>query len=111
MFFTDPTYSTTNLVVIRQKGPNGFADVDIACLGVVTGWQGVGSSGRYEVAHVDLARAATPVASCNGSNQEATSDGKFGIVVWGTDYFSSYAYPAGGNVGSINTVVVPPIPN
>jgi hypothetical protein len=28
--------------------------------------------------------------------------------VWGEDYAASYAYPAGGNVTPINTVVVPP---
>ena len=27
IFFTDPTYATTNLVLIRTKGPSGFADV------------------------------------------------------------------------------------
>ena len=28
----------------------------------------------------------------------------------GLDTYSSYAYPAGGNVATINTVVVPPVP-
>ena len=40
----------------------------------------------------------------------ATSSGPFGLTVWGLDNFASYAYPAGGNVASINTVVVPPTP-
>ena len=30
------------------------------------------------------------------------------IVVWGTDRYSSYGYPAGGNARKINDVVVPP---
>lgn len=34
--------------------------------------------------------------------------GAFGITVWGTDYYASYCYPAGGNVGAINNVVVSP---
>jgi hypothetical protein len=110
VFFTDPTYATTNLVVIRVKGAGGFADVDIACLGTVTGWQPVDSAGLYEYAHVDLVRGAQPVAQCNTSRHEASSAGKFGVVVWGTDYYSSYGYPAGGNVGSINSVVIPPVP-
>jgi hypothetical protein len=31
-------------------------------------------------------------------------------MVWGLDSAASYAYPAGGNVTAINTVVVLPIP-
>lgn len=112
VFFTDPTYATTNLVITRVAGAKGFEPVNIACLGEVTGWQAVGSSGQYEVAHVDLIRgfnAVTP--ACNTSRHEATSNGKFGITVWGTDWYASYGYPAGGNVGTINNVVVPPVPN
>jgi hypothetical protein len=111
VFFTDPTYATTNLVITRVKGPNGFSDVSVACLGgPVTGWQPVGSQGMYEVAHVDLVRGQVPIGQCGTSRHEASSDGAFGIVVWGTDWFSSYGYPAGGNVGAINTVSVPPVP-
>jgi hypothetical protein len=40
----------------------------------------------------------------------AESNAPFGIVTWGTDYYASYGYPAGGNVGAINRVVVLPIP-
>jgi hypothetical protein len=110
VFFTDPTYATTNLVLVRKKGPSGFAEVDIACLGAVTGWQPVGSEGNYEYAHVDLVRGTVPVAACSTSRHEASSNGAFGVVVWGTDYYSSYGYPAGGNVGSINDVIVEPVP-
>jgi hypothetical protein len=111
VFFTDPTYATTNLVVTRVKGMNGFEDVTIGCLGApITGWQPVGTGGKYEVAYVDLSRAQAPVGSCSSSRQEATSKGPFGVVVWGTDWFASYGYPAGGNIGAINNVVVPPIP-
>jgi hypothetical protein len=110
-FFTDPTYAATNLVITRVAGANGFADVDVACLGTVTGWQPVGSGGKYEVAHVDLYRSfqGSP-AACATSQHEATSAGAFGVTVWGTDYYASYGYPAGGNIGTINSVVVPPIP-
>ena len=56
VFFTDPTYATTNLVITRVKGPGGFADVTIDCLGTspVSGWQPVDSAGDYQVAYVDL---------------------------------------------------------
>jgi hypothetical protein len=109
VFFTDPTYATTNLVITRVKGPSGFSDVTVECLGApVTGWMNVDTAGTYQVAHVDLVRGTKPVANCNGSNNQATSAGKFGINVWGTDWFASYGYPAGGNIGSINQVTVTP---
>jgi hypothetical protein len=110
VFFTDPTYATTNLVLIRSKGAGGYEDVDIACLGNVTGWQPIGSGDKYQYAHLDLVRGTVPVANCNTSRHEATSNGAFGVVVWGTDWYSSYGYPAGGNVGAINDVIVPPTP-
>lgn len=111
VFFTDPTYATTNLVITRVKGASGFSPVTVGCLGAeVGGWVDVGTSGNYQVAHVDLVRGAAPIASCTGSRHEAKSEGRFGVMVWGTDWYSSYGYPAGGNVGSINNVVVPPVP-
>lgn len=111
VFFTDPTYATTSLVITRVRGPNGFADVELSCLGPVTGWRPVGTAGAFEVAHVDLSRGfvgATP--ACETSQHEASSAGAFGVTVWGTDFFASYGYPAGGNVESINDVVAPPVP-
>lgn len=106
IFFTDPTYPTTNLVIIRRKDV-AFADVTVECLGVVTGWTPVGAEGLYEVAHVDLERANVPVANCGTSRHLAESDGPFGIVVWGTDYAASYGYPAGSDISKINEVVLP----
>ncbi len=107
LFFVDPTYATTNVVIARHKGPNGFADVSIACLGAVSGWEAV--SKDFEVAHVDLVRGLVGVTSaCETSVHEATSEGAFGITVWGTDYAASYAYPAGGNFTEVNSVYVPP---
>ena len=111
VFFTDPTYGTTTLVVTRVRGANGFSDVTLSCLGLVQGWQPIGSGGQFEVAHVTLTQSFIgAVPACETSRHEATSDGAFGITVWGTDYYASYGYPAGGNVGVINTVVVPPVP-
>jgi hypothetical protein len=110
IFFTDVTYSTTNLVFTRNKGTTGFQDVTLDCAGVLTGWQPVGTAGLYEVTNIDLVRSQVPNGKCNNGPHTATSNGPFGVMVWGLDTFSSYAYPAGGNVAAINTVVVPPIP-
>ncbi len=111
VFFTDPSYVTTNLVVTRVKGSDGtFDDVTIDCLGVIGGWQSVGTNGDYEVTSVDLQRDSTPVMSCTNGKHEATSEGQFGITVWGLSSAASYGYPAGGNVQTINDVVVPPTP-
>ncbi len=109
IFFTDPTYATTNLVLVRVRGEKGFADVTVDCVGVVTGWQPIGDAGRFEAAHVDLVRGTTPVGTCGTSRHEASSAGAFGVVVWGTDWASSYGYPAGGNLAAINEIVVPPV--
>ncbi|MBK7586319.1 MAG: IgGFc-binding protein [Myxococcales bacterium] len=104
VFFTDPTFATTNLVVTRRRDASGFHDVTLGCLGKLTGWQPVGKD--FEVAHVDLMRAGKPVAACNTSRHEASSDAPFGITVWGTDWCASYAYPAGGSFASINTATL-----
>jgi len=110
VFFTDPTYSTTNLVLTRVKGASGFKDVKVECLGTVSGWKPIGTSGKYQYVGVDLVRGKVGVGSCKNGPQVASSDGQFGLMVWGTDTYSSYAYPGGGNVGTINTVVVDPVP-
>ena len=107
VFFTDPTYTTTNLVLTRSAGSNGFQDVTIDCIGTVTGWQPVPGSSEYETTNVDLQRI-NPVGTCTNGRHTATSSGAFSIMVWGLADFASYAYPAGGNVGKINPVVVIP---
>ena len=111
VFFTDPTYPTTNLVFARRKNGSGlFADVNLDCLGTIGGWQPVGTSGEFEITNVDLVREMSPNGACNNGPHTAESASSFGLVVWGLDTFSSYAYPAGGNASTINTVVVPPVP-
>jgi len=108
-FFVDPTYGTSTLVFVREAGPAGFRDVDLACLGTVEDWEPVGDAGRFEYAHVELFRGGVAsVAACATSQHLAQSDGNFGVVVWGTDSAASYGYPAGGNLQSINQVVVDP---
>jgi hypothetical protein len=105
VFFTDPTYTTTNLVVVRKAGTTGFQDVTIDCLGVIGGWQPVAGGADYQITNVDLQRT-TPVGTCTNGRHTASSSGAFNVMVWGLSYAASYAYPAGGNVGKINPVVV-----
>jgi hypothetical protein len=124
VFFADPTYSETNLVVVRTKGKNGFSDVTLDCAGALTGWQPVGAAGAYEYTRIDLVRHNfEPQGQCNNGRREMHSDNPFGLTVWGwgsgetgqmfqgfyTQYVS-YAYPAGASVQPINMVVVPPVP-
>ncbi|MGZ3454648.1 MAG: IgGFc-binding protein [Polyangiales bacterium] len=110
VFFTDPAYATTSLAVTRVKTSAGFQDVNIDCLGKIGGWAPVGSSGNYEVTTVDLVRADVGVGTCLNGRHVASSSGPFGIVVWGLDSYSSYAYPAGGNAAELSTITVEPKP-
>jgi hypothetical protein len=115
VFFTDPTYPETNLVMVRVKTPSGFKSVNLDCLGEVTGWQPL--SANYEYARVDLVRGNfQKQGTCDNGRHEAKSEGLFGLTVWGwgsaasgafTSIAVSYAYPAGASVKPINTVVVP----
>jgi IgGFc binding protein len=106
VFFTDPTYTTTNLVVVRKADSGGtFADVTVDCLGVIGNWKPVADGSMYEITNVDLQRL-NPVGTCTNGRHTASSAGAFNIMVWGLANFASYAYPAGGNVGKINPVVV-----
>jgi hypothetical protein len=127
VFFTDPTYPETNLVLIRAKTAKGFADVKLDCAGVVGGWTPIGNAGDYEFTRLDLVTGNfKPVNGCDNGRHEITSSGPFGLTVWGwgsavtggchdiscPGFYSqavSYAYPAGASVQPINIVVVPPI--
>ncbi len=122
LFFTDPTYPETELVVVRQKASdNTFHDVTLDCAGVLTGWQPVGSGGNYQFTRADLVTGNfAKVGNCDNGRHEAKSDVPFGLTVWAwgsalsTSFYSqavSYAYPAGASVQPINTVVVPPVPH
>jgi hypothetical protein len=129
VFFTDPTYPETDLVIVRTKGSTGFADVTLDCAGTLSGWQPVGTSGSYEYTRVDLVRHNfDPQGDCNNGRHEIKSTVPFGVTVWGWGsaetggiygdpaaggFFSqavSYAYPAGMSVKPINNVVVVPAP-
>ena len=118
VFFTDPTYPETSLVVVRRKSEitSTFVDVTLDCAGTLGGWQPLGD---YEWTRVDLVTGNfSNVGSCSNGRHEMSSDAPFGVTVWGwgngttsmlTQYVS-YAYPAGASVQPINEVVVPPVP-
>ncbi len=111
LFATDPTYRYTSLVFKRQKDASGFfQDVNLDCMGPVTGWTPVGTEGKYEVARFLIVQNGAPVGSCDNGVHTATSPVPFGLSVWGYDLDVSYGYPAGMSVKAINTVVVPPVP-
>jgi IgGFc binding protein len=119
VFFADPTYPITNVVVVRTKKDGAFADVMLDCAGVLGGWQPVGD---YEWTRVDLSQGLYEnVGACNTGRHEIESAAPFGIWVWGWgdpdtgDFDSptnsrsvSYGYPGGMAVETINDVVIPP---
>lgn len=125
VFFTDPTYPETNLVVVRSKTNGAFQDVELDCAGKLGGWQALGSSGAYEYTRVDLVRGNfAKQGNCDNGRRSMKSAGLFGVTIWGwgsaasggsffpgtPGFFSqavSYAYPAGGSMKPINDVVVP----
>ncbi|MEM1031418.1 MAG: IgGFc-binding protein [Myxococcota bacterium] len=119
VFFADPTYPETNLVIVRRRDAQGvFQDVSLDCAGHLDGWQPLGSD--YEWTRFDLSTGDFKSANgvCQNGSQTMESDAPFGLWVWGwgtpdtTDFTRnvSYGYPGGMNVQPINTVVVPPIP-
>lgn len=115
VFFTDPTYPETSLVVVRTRSKvNGeFADVELDCAGPLTGWQPVGD---YEYTVVDLTTGNfQSVGNCANGRHEMRSELPFGVTVWGwgaiqQNYRVSYAYPAGAGFQPINEVTIPPTP-
>jgi hypothetical protein len=122
VFFTDPTYPETSLVVVRKKGEKGqFADVKLACAGApLSGWMPLG---EYEYTRVDVVHGdfEPGTAGCDNGVQAMTSDAPFGVTVWGwgsqeisvggsTTGFTSYAYPAGAGIQKVNDAAPPPIP-
>jgi hypothetical protein len=119
VFFTDPTYPETNLVITREKIDGKLADVELDCAGVLSGWQPIDASGRYEFTRIDLSRHDfQPQNGCDNGRHVMKSAQPFGLSVWGwgtteTKSFTrdvSYSYPAGENLAPLNTVTVPARP-
>jgi IgGFc binding protein len=129
LFFTDPTYPETNLLVVRKRTQAGtFEDVILDCHGTLEGWTSLGPD--YEITSTDLVRHDfEPQGKCDNGVHEMKSNAPFGVTVWGwgtpetskgvcdstKDPVSftcsvSYAYPAGERVQNVNDVVAgPPI--
>jgi hypothetical protein len=117
VFFTDPTYPETNLVITRKRTNGAFSDVTLDCAGVLGGWQSI--DGDHQYTRIDLVRHDfEPQGSCDNGRHEMTSNGPFGLTVWGwgspeTTQFTgyvSYGYPAGENVQTLTNIIVPPAP-
>jgi hypothetical protein len=106
-------------------------DVALDCAGVLSGWQPVGTSGRYEFTRVDLSTGDFQgVGGCdNGvhviASPSSPAAARFGVTVWGwgnditvpTDSqadetnpkftrWVSYGYPAGANFAPISTAIL-----
>jgi hypothetical protein len=115
-FFTDPTYSETNLVFTRERKNGSFANVTLDCSGIVSGWTAIDAADSIEYARVDVVTGNfQSVNGCNNGLHVATSAQPFGLVVWGwgsaasIGFFTqavSYAYPAGASVKPINNVII-----
>ena len=106
VFFVDPTYAESALVLVRPKAAASPVDVKLDCAGVVTGWTALGA--RYEYALVPITHHFQPVlypgGSCGPGRRTMTSDQPFGVTVWGYDRFASYAYPAGAGARPVTPV-------
>jgi hypothetical protein len=121
VFFTDPTYPDTNLVVVRKRGADGkFADVTLACASApLSGWTAVGD---YQFTRVDLVTGnyMPVIPGCDNGRQTIASAAPFGVTVWGWGSkqvkigeawtgATSYAYPAGASIGRANSAPPPVI--
>jgi hypothetical protein len=114
VFFADPSYPETNLVIVRSRGSDGqFHDVSLDCAGTLTGWTPVGND--YEWTRTDLVTGNfANVGSCSTGRHQIHSDAPFGLWVWGwgtpdstpVTKDVSYGYPAGMNVAHINDVIL-----
>ncbi|NVB78640.1 MAG: hypothetical protein HOV81_09625 [Kofleriaceae bacterium] len=114
VFFADPTYPETNLVIVRAKGTDGqFKDVNLDCLGPLANWKPV--DGEFEYTRADLMTGNfAGVGTCSTGRHEIKSEAPFGLWIWGwgtpltSPVFTenvSYGYPGGMNVAPINAVI------
>ncbi len=116
VFFTDPTYSETSLVVVRTKKDGQFAPVNLECAGELGNWQALGND--YEFTRLDLVTGNFQnVGNCSNGRHEMNSANPFGVTVWGwgspasqgfNTVYVSYAYPAGAAIKAINEVEIIP---
>lgn len=115
VFFADPTYPTTSLVIVRRRNGGVFHPVELDCAGIVGGWTALGAD--YEWTYFDLIDGDfQPNGACTTGAHQIESDGHFGLWIWGwgtpdTSFFTanvSYGYPGGMSVAPLNEVVIRP---
>lgn len=116
VFFTDPTYSETSVVVVRRRQDGAFADVTLDCAGVLSGWTAIDAD--HEYTRVDLVTGDFKgVGGCANGRHVISSESPLGVTVWGWGSPESlnlkttnvsYAYPAGAAIRAINDVKVIP---
>jgi hypothetical protein len=112
LFFTDPTFPETDLVVVRKRdGAGQFHDVTLDCAGTLTGWQTVGTD--FQFTRVDLTTGNfQSVGNCSTGSRVMSSELPFGLWIWGWGSGAttpitrnvSYAYPGGMKVQAINAL-------
>lgn len=116
VFFTEPSYPETSLVVVRvrSKITKEFSPVTLKCAGELTGWTPLGSD--YEWTRLNLVTGDfLGVNGCTNATQELSSDAPFSVTVWGWGTTSmtlrvSYSMVAGAGQKNLNDVFVPPVP-
>jgi hypothetical protein len=100
LFFTDPTYAQTHVVLVRRRGATGaFAPVTLDC-GPSLRWASITADTQYAVR--SWTREGTD--GCENGVHTATSSEPFGVTVWGVDQYASYAWPSGMGVRKLNDV-------
>lgn len=115
LFFTDPTFPETHLVIVRKPNLEGkYADVTLGCSGVLDGWAEVGEF-QFTTRQIGTGYFEG-VDGCANGVQTLESEGLFTVTAWGwgnetitaeTDTnsaFNSYAFPAAVGLRTINTV-------
>lgn len=122
VFFADPTYPETNLVVVRKRGSDGaFADVRLDCAEApLSGWTALGNL-EYTRADLSTGNWKPVIPGCGNGRNRISSTAPFAVTVWGWgskatggkdkgdpaySEWVSYAYPAGAGLAVVNSVVI-----
>jgi hypothetical protein len=112
VFFSEPVYPETNVVVVRQLGSDAqFHDVVLDCAGTLHGWQPLANDLEYT--RLDLSTGSFyPVDACSTGVHEIHSEAPFEITVWGWGTAmtgtccASYGFPGGMDLKPINSIVL-----
>lgn len=109
VFFVDPSYLNSQLVVVRSRDEsNELHPVVLDCAGPLEGWTPIGHSGQHEYVRIRMTKGGAPQTigsgTCSAGPHEIESKGPFAVTVWGTGQASSYAYPGGSALRTINDV-------